>query len=432
MSTDELRRELDRIADSAPAIDLPDDTWARARRSTVRDRLALGAAAFAAAAVVAAGITWLPDRMEPPIASEDALGVPDHLYDAERLDVESDLDVGTAAVAWGYFRDVVVVTATGDYHRLRPEGFSDLFLTGQAFALSPDGTRLAYAWGNSETADARGIRIADLRTGAVQDLPIPDLVTAVGQLTWSTDGRWLAWSGLNVESTGGGGYKGLGPVVGRVVPGASKAQTLGDGLDDANTSLAITNEGVVLLASTSSLVRVTPGDRERTRVSLGRLSRTAVVDPATGRLGFGVGGDGPSDDPVPGTLAVLFDTTTGNERRIGGAAAGEDPRSQPLGFVGTQLLIAVRDGNGDDPRLELVGPGEKRRVAVLDAAVPIEMSVATELMSPERPTVSRPEPDWPIDWGTWWPAVLIAATLVVGFGLLALLSRYRRPARYAS
>lgn len=419
MTTDELRRELDRIADGAPAVDLPDDTWTRARRSVVRERAAVVGASLAVVAAIAAGFTWLPDRAEPPVAADSsALGVPDHLYDPQRLVVSSDLEIGAAAVAWARGRDIVAVGGDGTYHLLRPEGFVDLFRSDQAFALSPDGTRLAYAWGDDDANRAYGVKVADLNTGRVQDFAIPDLPTAVQQITWSADGRWLAWSGLNVTTSEGGGFKGTGPVVGRVVPGAGKAQTLGAGLEDVNSSLAITDDGVVLLASTESLVRVTPSDRQVTEVSFGRLSTTAVVDPSTGLIGFGVGGNGPSDEPAPGTLAVLVDPVTGTEQRIGGAAAGEDPRSHPLGFVGSTLVIAVRDGNGDDPRLELVAKGlEQRRVAVMDAAVPTEISVATDLMTLDRPTVTRDEPDWPIDWGAWWIWGLIglgvAAALVV-------------------
>lgn len=53
-----LREELDRIAGSAPTVEVPADLWDRVRRSRLRDRALVVAAGVAVVALVAGLVAW--------------------------------------------------------------------------------------------------------------------------------------------------------------------------------------------------------------------------------------------------------------------------------------------------------------------------------------------------------------------------------------
>ena len=186
--------------------------------------MAVAAAGFAVVATVAAGVTWLPDRLDPPVADSSALGVPDHLYFVPNRMSERDSDDGSwlrdevedavtgievGAAAWVTYTGlpVVVDASDGDYHLLDLPDFAG---NNEAFAralgtpvvaLSPDGRQLAYGYAvfgpDSDTEPIpSGVRVIDLGTGKLREIPVEGAAgTAVSRIDWSPNGSWLAFAG---------------------------------------------------------------------------------------------------------------------------------------------------------------------------------------------------------------------------------------------
>ena len=389
-----LHDELQRIADRAPVADVPDDTWSRARGARKRD-LALTIAGVAAVlALVAGAVAWVPGHLDPPIADTDSLGVPDHLYAVpERMEARENDDtwmrdevtddptvVGVGAAAWltNSGLPVVVGASDGAYHLLDLDDFIGnvwRFTAGlgsPVVSLSPDGRELAYGYAvfgpDSETEPIpSGIRVVDLTTGAVREIPVPgEEGTAVGQIEWSPDGSWLAFTGMQQsywtkDSMGTSQYlDDAGPVLGRVPPGSDTPEVRSVGNDEVG--LAVDDRGTVTWVN--GRVRVWDQD-----------GVTVTED----------------EDPVL-------------QRALGSTADG----------------AAVRlDGNGSgtESTVELVpADGSAEPVVVIPTGARSSLSLATELMSTDHPTVERPEPDWP------WSEERISIT--IGLGVAAVIAAY--------
>lgn len=234
MTDQKLRDELSRIADTTPALRVPDGLYARGRRIHRRSVAIVAASVTAAIALIIVGFTGLPDRqsdIEPAERNGD-LAVPqmvetapewltelDGLGSYTHADVmEDDLDIGVGAVAYVRSRSdengsvpVVVDAATGGYHVLDLAGFVGKEVRGQpshsALALSPDGSHLAWAWADPSDSDTTprpaGVKVADLTTGDVRTWNISaqhDAAVYVHNLEWSTNGQWLLWQGWQMQS----------------------------------------------------------------------------------------------------------------------------------------------------------------------------------------------------------------------------------------
>ncbi|HEY0952421.1 hypothetical protein, partial [Nocardioides sp.] len=356
-----LHDELQRIADRAPVADVPSDTWRRARRARTRDRaLALSAAAAAVALVIGA-VTWLPHRAEPPIADSDALGVPDHLYAVPERMSDRDNDgswmrdevtddptvVGVGAAAWVTYQGlpVVVGAADGRYHLLDLPDFvgnnwaSAVGLDSPVVALSPDGRELAYGYavfGADSTTEPipSGIRVVDLTTGDLRQVPVPGKEgTVISRIEWSPGGSWLAFTGVPQDTWTRMSMASHGrAVLGRIAPDAQHAETRAVGNSDV--PLSVDDGGTVLWRN-------------------GGLHTWG-----TGR-------------PRPGSLEAL-----------GRIADGR---------------WLVRTGTADNDVLSVTDPDTGRRHILVDIiGIDGSLSVATDLMPPNRLTVHRPEPDWPV------------------------------------
>jgi hypothetical protein len=415
MSTDDLRRELDRISGFAPEVHVAHDTWDRARLSVVRDRVAVAAAGFAVVAIVAAGVTWLPDRLDPPVADSSALGVPDHLYfvphrmsdrDSDdgswlRDEVETDVTgIKVGAAAWLTYTGlpVVVDASDGDYHLLDLPDFAgnnETFARGlgnPVVALAPDGRRLAYGYAvfgpDAGTKPIpSGVRVVDLTTGELREIPVPgEEGTAVSRIEWSPDGSWLAFAGMQQgtwtrDSMGNASGDRGGPVLGRIAPGATEAQVR-----------PVVNDGIGLTVDDQGTVTWFSG-------------RLRVWD----------------DDGVAG-------------------GSDEDPAlERALGTTPDGAAVRLdEDADGATRGVELVSAdGTATRVVVIENGVDTSsLSLATDLMSADRPTVDRPEPDWPWSEGRWWVTIVLGVpgAIALLMGLRWLWRRYapRSSARKAS
>lgn len=415
MSTGKLREELHRIGDTAPVADVDPGTWGRARQARTRDR-ALGAGAVLAVCALVVGLAGvLPSRDAVPVVGSSTPGVPDHLYSVPvSAEPEATLAVGTGAAAWMAEQGLVVVVGAvdGAYHLMSPPGFPERgeWLLAEMnddlpLALSPDGTRLAYGWFTAPRPDGTrrtGVRVVDLRTGRVRTVSIEAAVgVLVTHIGWSRDGRWLSWSGDDTSRWDDSVSTGKTEVAGRIAPGATDSEAV-PLFDDANRAMAVGDDGSVWIATTNTLTRW-DGHRRETRTHPGRVSRTGQVSPTGDALAVGVGMDGPVANPAGrSTLATLIDPASGDLTRL----RMDEPRggqsTAPLGWVGDRLLVAVSPFDGDGgpgnlpQRLELLGSDQApATVGTVDVGVPRTLTIATDLMTPDRPTVERPEPHWP-------------------------------------
>lgn len=423
MSTDELRRELDRIAGSAPAIDLPDDTWRRARRSVVRDRIAVGVAGFAAVAAVAAGVTWLPDRAEPPVADTSAGAIPSRIW---TLPDDVDLPYYTVArvgpLSAAYFRasnetnkpdEIIVVSAQdGTYRSLRLADADGTYAVrlgsdNQTFELSPDGRQLAYAYLPSQGLP--GVAVADLVAGTVRFVPL-DIGNRgiVRRLIWSPAGQHLIWWGQPHTSQGFGDT-----MAGLIGPGATTSTTLPKERQDESRGYAVDDDGRVALID-QNRIRTWQGGLivDAIRVELGSTSsRSAqLVDGGVVEVREGYASDDATGDEV--ALVVRHD----------GASTQSAPfpstlyRWTVLGWTTHGAAIVEADplnGNTIEPevyRVELAGDGEvtHERIISLESSIgPEALTVATDL-----PVEDLPAPEWAAE--PWWG---IDPSLLIGLGV---------------
>jgi hypothetical protein len=198
MSSD-LREELDALARTQTFSPDP-SAWDRGRRARRRTRVAAGAAAVAVVAIVigVGAIAVSPERAPVQPAGEVPGGAIPSSVELTNGNFEDDWAIGRASVALGGNHLVLVGAEDGRYHHFA--------VTGQVFALSPDGYRVA--WAESD----RQIRVADLRTGDVLPLSHNHGSGAeVRELAWRSDSTELGWSGRGDEGPAAGSIDVSGP-----------------------------------------------------------------------------------------------------------------------------------------------------------------------------------------------------------------------------
>lgn len=434
---------LHRVADEATPANVPDDLWARARRSRRRER----AAAYATAAAlvlgaVAVGVQpgWLPGPGSdaPPAAGPQRVGgaaVPDRVHA-----VPERLEARDSSGAWSHPREevsvvrrasvgyvsngggaVLVSARDGVHHRVALPGFNDPFAgfegEGPVLAVSPDGRRVAYAWRKRmPRAGERvpsGLRVLDLASGSWSEHRLPGgHGVRARALGWSPSGRYLVYRvGVMTRVDAGGGF-----TVGRYrlerLDLDEGARVVVPRFGRLAGGVAVSDDGTVALAAGSTLLTWSPTREPQVREQdlPADLSGASAWSPDGRRVALG------SVGPVDGvTVARPAEDTTDSQGGAGPAALSV----QVLGWVGRHHVLAVRHRSDawTEATLDLlpVDTGEERTVGVVDGGVPLEsLTVATGLMSLRHPTAELGDPGWPADLTRrWWVgagALLLAAT----------------------
>lgn len=410
----------DALHDTAtPPLPVADDLWARGRRRRRRDRVATVAVSVVVLALLVGAGGWLVGLRTPSaeVASTDGLGVPDHLHavpgfldrrtgtgDAgwsggERI--ESRLDVGRAAVAFltpGGL-PVVVAATDGAYHLLdlpHYQGnnrFATDGLVHPTIALSPSGRYLAYSWATfGPDADTEpipsGVKVLDLTSGGITGYPLSgEEGTSVEALAWSPDERWLGWAGARLGSWTTMSMGQLTPVAGRIELSSPSAPR----------SFVVRADQPVVSVDDAGVVRAVSGDA------------SARITDRVEMRGVGLGA-GVTEGVVPTDARgrAVVSTTDGLMLLEGSAATrvpaitrdGETLEAPlwPLAWVGQDLLVAAPSQDGSDAgRLLVVSAttGVARPVGVAEYGTYDDLSVATDLVTPDRIVVPRPAPRWP-------------------------------------
>lgn len=456
-----LKDLLEQAAETVPAAEVPGDTWQRGRRRHRRS-LALRAASVVGVVALVAATPGLLDRAtdrsapQPAGGGASGPGLPDHLHAVPshlaargedqrwaRDEVSDDLAVGRAAAAWvtpGGL-PVLVDADDGDHHLLDLPDFllaSDLatsWFPGDVppLALSSDGTHLAYAYAWPATDDGSavpsGLRVVDLETGEVdRDLPLEGgSGVVVTQVSWSPDGSWLAWTGFRTSYWTTTRLSGSGSRAGVVAPDGTQRRLEPAGamvVDDDGAAISVNGGRIEVqrLDGTTVTRRGAGGTAE--------LTDEGLLSPDGSRLAVG--------------SAARFDLVAIDlerdrvETRSGGAPDGRDWSVRPLAWVKDAVLVQrTPPASGEEGLLSLVditGETPVRDVGVLDGGESDNphtgvgpLSVAADLVTEDRPTVTRPAPDWPWDPPSWAvPAVQAAALLLVSALAWAVVRRRRR------
>lgn len=406
MTMEQLREELARIAEAAPEVHVTKDLFARGRRATVRARVVVGAAAVACVAAVVALVGPVVDIDETRVADTDApVGVPDVIY-GPPLDGRSfglavtPLDeVGPAAAAYqveDLAGHVVVITDDGQYKAvLLPDRWEPM-LDEATPVLSPDGRQLAYA---SQRNLVRRLSIIDLTTGDIRDVALgsSEHGALVSTLQWSPDSRWLAWAGQEVKEAreSGASYR-LGTVAGLIGPDPSRSRLLpkvdGSGWD----RLGVCDDGTPLRYARQTFLAYDGASPHRFRswvelaAAHGACSAPASYFRPPGPGHYRLLGWLPANPGDPGPVAVAQ-------------------------IQGTRLVLAWP-------------MNARERVGRIEAAWTGNLSVATGLMTADRPTVPAGESPWDRPWIVEHWLALLAFLAIAGVTILIVVrARAVRP-----
>ena len=235
---DQLRDVLTRVADRAGPVSVDPLLWAKAARSRRRRQALTTAAAVLVVVALLGGIllaTGVLRNAQQPVDRPDRHGPIEieGIAGDGGLRIEKDLAIGRASVAIVNDTGAFVVTAAdGVSHRIALPGFdAPLYAKtavegrpsfAEVLSLSPDGTKLIYAWhepfvvepdGRGEAGEGwiqSGARLLDLTTGTIDTYPSePDESQFMSQLSRANWGfRWSPDSQLVTfyEGIGGPGW----------------------------------------------------------------------------------------------------------------------------------------------------------------------------------------------------------------------------------
>ncbi|MDE0777532.1 MAG: hypothetical protein OSB43_14745 [Nocardioides sp.] len=419
--TGRLSEELKRAGDLAPIFPVAPDTYRRARRARRRDIALAVVSSVAAVALIVGIVTSVVARDDAgplPADGQGPVGVPSVVHDipsgADLGPASSDLAIGRGAVSQlTGDEEPVVIDDRGGYHLLDLPGFTWPF---HMLSLSPDGRQLAWGWSETDSS-ARGtpfgVRIADLDSGEVRTISVEGSDKPfVYDFTWSPDSRWLVWEGVGA---------------GRIAPGAITSEPVprpGDG----TILYAVDDSGVVSIATLKAL-RVWDGELLSNEV------REAGWYPSISTVADGV---------LLETIQRDRDDTfvTRHRRLVDGAVVDHvailDDRSfvNDLGWVDDRRAVVLTVDGPAEPTghldvLDLSDPTATTTVRVAEVRAQL-VTVATDLLTPDRPGVERPVPPWLGDEDSPRSLILLAgsgALIITAVGVRWALRRRRRTAR---
>lgn len=424
MSGERLRAELERIAEGAPRVDIPDDLYARGRRATARARVLAAGAAVACVALLVAVLTPALQTEQTPVAGKAAPAVPDHIHAVPDHvdDRQSDLQIGLGAAAFVTQTGIPVVVSamTGEYHLLDLEGVLGLTtgpgpsMDNPPVALSPDGRYLAWGWADpgeiDTTREHSGIRIADLETGAVEHVSFNRKPSSknqrivVNQLTWSPNGKHLAWGGTRVTRWTETTFSSTDFLVGVVAQGAplTDPETLPEPMNETSqVTVSGSAQFVVAVSDDGGLSAISPNlwwrPTDNARFPL-RPDQQVTTLWSEGDRWFTLVHSVEGDE-----VAMVRELPDGQDQ----VAFTLAPQPRMLGVLGDGTLLlhqGALEGLGQmPPKVEIVTPDaqagevEARTIIDVDEGV-LGLTLAYDLIDPDHPTVERPVPDWP--WST--------------------------------
>ena len=326
-------------------------------------------------------------------------GIPTSVYGVPGdggLRLEKDLAVGRASVAVVNDTNAFVITAAdGVYHRLALPGFdASLYATSATgegvgdlpvLALSPDGTKLAYAWhgplpehdpvsGLASPGEGwieSGARILDLTSGEIATYPSEPggygLTTLTGRLTWnftwSPDSRYVAFGEVWTTNTAWAGTQAV-PAQGMILDTATKVtwshlgpQTnprplpLFRDYDPAwlqRPSLIVTPSGLVAWAEGQQMTTWDGEDTKDEALAAGEPWSGGVVAPDARRVLLEPEGLGES------LLLVDLDSHgTDHLLRLDGGDWPEGAKVDLLGWVGESNALAMIRAGTDQGAWEI-------------------------------------------------------------------------------
>lgn len=464
--TDALREALQRVGDEVSPAAVPGDVWARGRRARRRARASAAGGLVAVVLLVFGGVglvAGLPgqDVDAGPVAGGEggAEAVPSVLYDvpgrfahlsgaedtrwSDRV-AEADLRLGRVSLAFTSGEHtplpVVVTAADGAYHPLHLPGWLGASVAGgvqneQAFAVSPDGRRLAWAWYEFRgAAVTSGLRVADLESGRTKSVSLlPGKRIAPHSITWSPNSKWILWTGLEATTWSPNEFGATRFVAGRVRPGGVESEAIPDWSNDLR-SRAIGDNGWVFTAQSDGSHSVWTG---RT-TSSGRtmdgpelpVNGPAAVSPDGSMVAVSTASV--SDDGATAWFVRAKDWLEIGRpmaEDIGIYPMGASAR--PVGWVDEDLVVSmITPGDGappegyDAPHLAVmsaptVPEGEWTFRVLMRLAPgfdrPGSVTVAVDLLDPLKTTTRDfPAPEWP-----WSDERKWLTGLAVGVPLLA-------------
>lgn len=434
--TDRMHDLLDRLAEEAPPPRMDPGLFRRAQRARRRDRVVAGAVAAGVVVAVAAGSAGLGSMVlrgdGAPATTDRAPAMPTRIHAVPQHvdDVETDLAVGiTAAAFYDHGPAAVLVSAVdGSYQRVDLPTQDERRMSwsrGGSMSLSPDGTRLAFAWhaplpARSGPHVPSGVAVADLRTGEVRRFERPgDRGVMVANLSWSPDGRYLGY-GVFVQRVWDRGMsesrvyrtERLDLETGRAVRVP---------LGAAEGTPAVANDGRVAMAESGSAGWWDPRAEPAVTDLAGRLRAhvsSAAWSPSGRHLALG------SFSGARGRVVVL-EPGTDPLRTI---ESGDSGGNRVLGWVDETRLAVLHTVEGEATGTLQVVPADgvaEEPGVVVDLGWSSGHTFATDLLA--EPTREFPAPDWPPDWGA--VAGYAVVTALAGAVLLVGLRLWRRRTR---
>lgn len=436
--TQDLRDALNHAADqSQPTVYDPSSLWREARRSQRRAQLGAGLSVFSVVVLVVLALVSVngSDTSAPatPTATAGrAPAVPQTLYEPQGpLERHEGLDIGiTAAV----FRsdtngEIAAVSAVdGAYRYLTLPGYDELAslkMLSPALALSPDGSRLAYAWHAGALPEfgsyrRGGVTVVDLVSGQGQTYPVRESGSpSCGALSWSANGRYLVYTcHINPD---GGGSRFRAPV--QRLDTVTGVQVTVPGLDALSGSAAAVNSDGAVAVPGGETVAVWAPSRGS---AVMRVSSAIDITPSYASW---------LDD---GTVVLSGTAPDGISYQVIDVFGGSPEALQAAPGVGGRLVGSVGDDTvslwTSSPRgasvFTVSRSGTLVKRLTFEGLAPVhEYTIATALL--QRPSSNLPAPDWADGRLTRLRAVL--PYVIGGVGLLGLTCYFfvalrRRPA----